>query len=136
MSTARTLTKVPRMNRRTALSAIGAVGGLFLLGCTDDGDAVPDVDAGDSPDGGSSTCSTIPEETAGPYPGDGSNGANALALTGIVRSDIRASIAGASGVAEGVLLTITLKVVDSSASCAPLAGYAVYLWHCDREGRY
>lgn len=87
------------------------------------------------------SCSTIPSETAGPYPGDGtntSNGsiANALSLSGIVRSDIRASIAGASGVASGVPLTVKLKLVNTSASCANLAGYAVYLWHCDALGRY
>jgi protocatechuate 3,4-dioxygenase beta subunit len=90
---------------------------------------------------GSTTCTAIPEETAGPYPGDGSNSsggavANALALSGIVRSDIRSSIAGATGVAQGVPLTVILDLVNSNASCADLAGYAVYLWHCDREGRY
>ena len=30
----------------------------------------------------------IPEETAGPYPGDGSNGPDVLAEDGIVRQDI------------------------------------------------
>ncbi len=81
-------------------------------------------------------CTQIPEETAGPYPGDGTNGANALALSGIVRQDIRASLAGASGVADGVPLTVTLTVVNGQNDCAPLAGYAVYLWHCDRDGNY
>ena len=33
----------------------------------------------------------IPEETSGPYPGDGSNGANVLTQSGIVRSDITSS---------------------------------------------
>jgi protocatechuate 3,4-dioxygenase beta subunit len=83
------------------------------------------------------TCNAvIPEETAGPYPGDGTNGKNALTLTSIVRSDIRSSIDGASGVAEGVVLTVTLKIVDGQNSCKPLAGYAVYIWHCDRAGNY
>lgn len=77
----------------------------------------------------------IPEETAGPYPGDGSNGANALTLSGIVRSDIRASLETGT-VAEGVPLSIQLQLVNSSAECAPLAGYAIYLWHCSREGLY
>ncbi|GAA5167215.1 hypothetical protein [Viridibacterium curvum] len=90
---------------------------------------------------GSTTCSLIPEETAGPYPGDGSNSnssgvVNALLLSGIVRSDIRSSIAGASGVAAGVPLTITLELVTTLNSCKPLAGYAIYLWHCDAAGRY
>jgi protocatechuate 3,4-dioxygenase beta subunit len=87
------------------------------------------------------TCSVIPEETAGPYPGDGSNSAssgiaNALALSGIVRSDIRSSLGGATGVASGVPLTVRLTLVNTSASCAALAGYAIYLWHCDALGRY
>ena len=33
----------------------------------------------------------IPEETAGPYPGDGSNGVNVLSESGIVRSDLTSS---------------------------------------------
>lgn len=91
--------------------------------------------------GGTTTCAVIPEETAGPYPGDGTNSnasgvANALILAGIVRQDIRSSIAGASGVAAGVPLTIKLQMVNVKSSCANLAGATVYLWHCDREGRY
>lgn len=81
------------------------------------------------------TCSQIPQETAGPYPGDGSNGANVLNLTGVVRSDIRSSFAGASGTATGVPLTIELTLVSAS-TCAVLADRAVYLWHCDRSGLY
>jgi len=81
-------------------------------------------------------CNTrIPQETAGPYPGDGSNGPDVLGLTGVVRSDIRPSFAGLSGTADGVSLTIALTIVSAS-TCEPLAGRAVYLWHCDRLGRY
>jgi protocatechuate 3,4-dioxygenase beta subunit len=76
-----------------------------------------------------------PEETAGPYPGDGSNGPNVLSQTGVVRADIRSSFAGLSGTADGVPLTIALTIVSAS-TCAPLAGRAIYLWHCDRLGRY
>ena len=78
----------------------------------------------------------IPEETAGPYPGDGTNnnGTNALTLDGIVRSDVRTSVGPASGTAQGVPLTVRLTIRD--AGCTPLEGYAVYIWHCDREGRY
>ena len=82
-------------------------------------------------------CSLIPSETAGPYPGDGSNGPNVLTQSGILRSDIRASF-GSSGttVATGTVLTVTLQLVNVNGSCGPLAGYAVYLWHCDRNGLY
>jgi protocatechuate 3,4-dioxygenase beta subunit len=84
----------------------------------------------------STTCTVIPEETAGPYPGDGSNGANALLLSGIVRSTITSSFATASGVAAGVPLKIEITLVNASGSCASLDGYAVYLWHCDKNGNY
>ncbi len=91
--------------------------------------------------GSTAACAVIPEETGGPYPGDGTNSnvngvANALILAGVVRQDIRSSFAGATGVAAGVPLTIKLQLVNVNASCASLAGAAVYLWHCDREGRY
>jgi protocatechuate 3,4-dioxygenase beta subunit len=78
----------------------------------------------------------IPEETTGPYPGDGSNGVNVLAEAGIVRSDITASFGSASAVAEGVPLTVELTVVDVGNGGAALAGAAIYLWQCDRNGEY
>ena len=56
---------------------------------------------------GTTACSVIPEETNGPYPGDGSNSngsgiANALTLSGIVRSDIRTSVAPGRRTAAGI----------------------------------
>lgn len=79
----------------------------------------------------------IPEETAGPYPGDGSNGPNVLSESGIVRSDLTTSFGDASGVAEGVPTTVRLKVYDLTGDdVAVLSGAAVYLWHCDRNGEY
>ena len=81
-------------------------------------------------------CETIPGETAGPYPGDGSNGPNVLSENGVVRNDITSSIGSASGVAEGVPLAITLDLVDTANECTAFAGAAVYLWHCDRDGQY
>ncbi|GAA0912593.1 dioxygenase family protein [Virgisporangium aurantiacum] len=103
---------------------------------------------GDSATGSNSTSSTatasaastasgeIPEETAGPYPGDGSNGADVLEQSGIVRSDIRSSFGSASGTASGVPMTLELTIQDLANGGAPFAGTAVYVWHCDREGRY
>ncbi|MCU1510691.1 MAG: 3,4-dioxygenase subunit beta [Arthrobacter sp.] len=78
----------------------------------------------------------IPEETAGPFPGDGSNGPNALSASGVVRQDITASFGTSTSTAEGVPLTVTLTLLDNANGCTPLAGAAVYAWHCDREGRY
>lgn len=86
-------------------------------------------------------CPVLPSETAGPFPANGAgrfmgSGPNALVLGGIVRSDIRPGIAGASATAGGLMLKLQLKLVNSGAACAPLGGLAVYLWQCDREGRY
>ena len=78
----------------------------------------------------------IPEETAGPYPGDGSNGPDVLETDGVVRSDIRSSFGAMSGTADGVPITLELTVRDLARDGAPFAGAAVYAWHCDREGRY
>jgi len=39
-------------------------------------------------------------------------------------------------VAQGVPLTIRLKIVNAASSCATVAGATVYLWHCDRNGNY
>jgi protocatechuate 3,4-dioxygenase beta subunit len=88
----------------------------------------------DASSGSTTDDGTIPEETAGPYPGDGSNGPNVLTQDGVVRKDIRSSFGGASGTADGVPLIIDLEIVDTAGS--PLPGAAVYVWHCDREGRY
>ena len=78
----------------------------------------------------------IPQETAGPYPGDGSNGPNVLEASGVVRQDIRSSFGSSTSTAEGVPLTVTLTLLDNANGCTPLAGAAVYAWHCDRDGKY
>jgi protocatechuate 3,4-dioxygenase beta subunit len=78
----------------------------------------------------------IPEETAGPYPGDGSNGPNVLTESGVVRSDITSSFGSMSGTTEGVPLTIELTVLDNANGNAAYAGAAVYLWHCTSDGNY
>jgi len=136
-------------DRRQALRSLLGMGTLMLVGCGGGGDSGSSVTADTSTSGtttpgttgGVSSCSVIPEETAGPYPGDGSNSnsaglANALALSGIVRSDIRSSIAGGTATAAGVPLTIQLRLVNTASACADLSGYAIYLWHCDRDGKY
>jgi len=84
---------------------------------------------------GAAAAAEIPDETAGPYPGDGSNGPNVLTDSGIVRSDIRSSFGAASGRAEGVPMTLELTVTDLAGG-KPFAGAAVYVWHCTREGGY
>ena len=116
-----------------------AFGAIQLIGCGADASALTGGDSTSTAGGTTTTsgaCPTkVPEETAGPYPGDSSNGPNVLNQTGVVRSDIRSSFAGLSGTVTGVPLTIRMTLVSAS-TCAPLAGYAIYLWHCDNGGNY
>jgi protocatechuate 3,4-dioxygenase beta subunit len=120
------------LSRRRALALLGGAGlAAALAGC-----GVTGGGSSDSASSGGSSGSEIPEETAGPYPGDGSNGVDVLTESGIVRSDITRSFGSASGAAAGVPLTIKLKVLDTGNGSQALKGAAVYVWHCDREGRY
>ena len=136
------------LNRRSLLrlaARFGAAAGtLRLIGCGGDTPTSPSVTTTadtttatttTTPPTTTASCSRVPEETAGPYPGDGSNGPTVLSTTGVVRSDIRSSFGGLSGSADGVSLTVVLTIVSSS-TCEPLSGRAVYMWHCDRPGRY
>ena len=123
-------------DRRRALRLLGGTGiGLGVAGL-----AARGVRAAGTPAAVDSTIPTaseeIPDETGGPFPGDGTNGANVLSEDGVVRSDITASFGSASGVAEGIPLTVVLNVQDVAAGGNPLAGAALYIWHCDAEGRY
>jgi len=88
-----------------------------------------------------STCIADPTETNGPYPADGTNNAsgstsNVLTVSGAVRSDIRSSFINSTTTADGVLLELTLQLVDVNNGCAAIEGAAIYVWHCDAAGRY
>jgi len=139
--------------RRVLLGSAGlaAVTLLTAWGCGGGGDTASDSGSASSSSGGTSgssgssgssgTCAVSAEETQGPYPADGSNTidgtvSNALALTGIVRSDITTSFGSMSGTAGGVPVTLELTLVNTNSSCAALDGYAIYVWHCSREGVY
>ncbi|MDQ4134048.1 MAG: 3,4-dioxygenase subunit beta [Actinomycetota bacterium] len=134
------------LDRRRALKLLAGAGVLAVAGCASDGDPParsspstaggPATTAAGSAAGATGDCETIPRETPGPFPGDGSNGPDVLSQSGIVRSDITSSFGSASGVADGVPLTVNLTVLDQSKACAARAGAAVYVWQCDREGRY
>lgn len=108
-----------RVGRRGVLGVLGGLSVVAVAGCADDSGR------------------EIPEETAGPYPGDGSNGPNVLTESGVVRSDITTSFGSASGVADGVPLTLRFKVYDLTGDeVEVMAGGAIYAWHCDRVGAY
>jgi protocatechuate 3,4-dioxygenase beta subunit len=125
------------LDRRQVLRFLGfgaATVGLAACGATSTtGTASSSSTASSS---AATTSGEIPDETAGPYPGDGSNGPDVLTLSGIVRSDIRSSFGDAGGTAEGVPMTLELVVSDLANGGVPFAGVAVYVWHCNREGGY
>ena len=112
------------VTRRQALRVLGL--GAAVLGLAACG-------SGSSSD---SASGEIPDETEGPYPGDGSNGPDVLEQIGVVRRDLRSSFGEASGTAEGVPMTLEMEIKDLANGGAPFVGVAVYVWHCDREGRY
>jgi protocatechuate 3,4-dioxygenase beta subunit len=43
---------------------------------------------------------------------------------------------GTGNTAEGVPFTLEMTLVNINSNCAPLAGYTVYAWHCNRDGDY
>ena len=134
------------VDRRKVLGLFGGLSAAALLaacgGSGTDGSAsggttaAPGTTSSDTTSASASGDLTeVPDETAGPYPGDGSNGPNVLDDSGIVRSDIRSSFGSSTTTAEGVPLTIKLTVRDAASGDA-VKGAGVYLWHCDREGNY
>ncbi|WP_410211714.1 hypothetical protein [Aquirhabdus sp.] len=138
-------------SRRQALKLIAgvSVAPMVLMGCgngdgsttlTSSTTSTADTTTSSTTTSSSSACTVIPTETGGPYPGDGTNSVNgrivnALVLSGIVRSDIKPSLT-TTNTATGIPLTIKLKLVNTNSSCASLAGYVVYLWHCTSDGLY
>lgn len=131
------------VTRRRTLGALGAGATAAVLAACGAADG---SSSGSASDGGGSTASDrgsasagdvaeMPTETAGPYPGDGSNGADVLEISGVERSDIRSSI-DTDTVAEGVPITLTMTVTDLAEDGAAMMGAAVYVWHCDAQGAY
>ncbi|MFT3978012.1 MAG: intradiol ring-cleavage dioxygenase [Sphingomonas bacterium] len=144
-----------RMIRRRQMLrwAAGAGTAALLAGCGDDGGSgttasssstatpTPTPTPTATSTASSSACIADPAETNGPYPADGTNSSsgstsNVLTASGVVRSDIRTSFIGSTNTAPGFTLTLTLTLVNSNASCAPLSGYAIYIWCCDANGEY
>ncbi|MBL0888370.1 intradiol ring-cleavage dioxygenase [Myceligenerans indicum] len=117
------------VDRRRVLALLGiGLGTAGLAACS--------TGSGSSGDAAATTADgEIPDETAGPYPGDGSNGPDVLEDSGIVRSDIRSSLGGGT-TATGVPMTLSLTVLDMANDDAPFQDVAVYVWHCDAAGGY
>lgn len=115
---------LPRMIGRRRL--LGVMGGLGLVAAANPAAALE--------------CVALPWETQGPYPADGSNARagqvlNVLTQQGVIREDIRTSFGDFTGTADGPQLDLELTLVNADG-CTPLAGHAIYLWHCDAGGEY
>jgi protocatechuate 3,4-dioxygenase beta subunit len=142
------------MNRRRALLTLGAgAAALGIAACTAESSsgAAPSTTPAGGPSGAPSAGgppgttsaapaatapgAAIPEETQGPFPGDGSNGPDILERSGVVRSDIRTSL-GSSGLVAGVPLAVEFTFRDLGRDGRPLTGAAVYIWQCDQAGAY
>ncbi|WP_236250574.1 intradiol ring-cleavage dioxygenase [Microbulbifer sp. ALW1] len=135
------------LNRRQMLSAMGMTSMALLAGCNSGGSSGGNANSGSSSGGSSSggsssssssgssssgsssggtsgTCTLIPQETEGPYPLTA-----VLSNSAMVRSDITEG-------KTGVPLTLVLNLVDVNNGCAPITNASVYVWHCDKDGRY
>src|SRR2546423_293933 len=106
-----------RYTRRGSLARLGGIaaatlGGRVLV-------AAEDADAGNKAvESGLVTCVLTPELTEGPYYIAGEK----------VRRDIREGH-------PGTLLTLDLRVLNV-ATCSPIKGAAVDIWHADAAGNY
>jgi protocatechuate 3,4-dioxygenase beta subunit len=119
-----------RMGRRGMLALLGGGSVAALTASLSTGAVAQDA-----------ICVVDATETAGPYPGDGSNNApgntsNILTESGVVRSDIRTSFGTSTNAAAGVPLTLRIKLGDANNGCAALPGYAIYVWHATLDGKY
>jgi protocatechuate 3,4-dioxygenase beta subunit len=128
------------LSRRRILQVLGLGAATVGLAACSGGSSPSSASSSPASSSSSGTAGTaageIPDETAGPYPGDGSNGPDVLEQSGIVRSDIRSSFGDATGTADGVPMTLQLTVTDLANGGVPFEGAAVYVWHCTREGAY
>lgn len=121
-----------RLNRRQALGLLGAAGASLTAACsgstptsptttTDTTTAATTTTTGTTtpPVNATAACVVSPNETVGPYP----------SLADFVRSDIREG-------KQGTPLTLAIRVVNTNAACAAVAGAVVDVWQCDADGNY
>jgi protocatechuate 3,4-dioxygenase beta subunit len=120
-----------RLDRREVIRIIGAAGAAAVAAaCGSETVTTPSAvastvttAAGTGAAAGTSSsndaCAVSPNETEGPYP----------SKSDIFRSDIREN-------RQGVPLALTIRVINVSNGCAPLANANVEIWQCDAAGNY
>jgi protocatechuate 3,4-dioxygenase beta subunit len=112
--------KSKKIGRREAMAVMGAASAAIALGCGDSPASPTTTTTTTTPTTGTNAaCAVTPTETIGPYP----------SLTDLFRSDIRET-------KQGAQLTLTIKVVNVGAGCAPVANANVEIWHVDAAGNY
>lgn len=119
------------ISRRKALGWLGAAGLTAVAGCGGDGSSAgapmptPVATPLPTPSPGELGCILSPEQTEGPYFLDAR----------LNRSDITSDVA--TGVrSPGSQLLLRLGVYAVGATCTPLSGAIVDVWHADAQGRY
>jgi protocatechuate 3,4-dioxygenase beta subunit len=129
-----------RISRRETLGLIGGAAVAAVVGCGDDDEpaATPEASATRTASASATTAATVSataapvacvltlEQTEGPYFVDES----------LNRSDLTSDPSDGS-VSEGVPLQLDLTVSEvNGATCTPLVGAVVDMWHCDALGAY
>jgi protocatechuate 3,4-dioxygenase beta subunit len=109
-----------KVGRREAIGVMSAAGAALAFGC---GSSPTEPDSGSGtttpPASTNTACAVTPTETEGPFP----------SLTDLFRSDIREG-------KPGTQLRLTIKVVNTNASCAAVPNANVEIWHVDAAGNY
>lgn len=127
------------LSRRRVLAGLGiGAGSIALAACGANGSSSASTSSSAAAPSASASEKSYTEmvsETAGPYPGDGSNGPDVLEESGIVRQDLTTNIDG-SGKVDGVPLTLEMNLIDMTNGNKPMANAAVYVWHCSAQGKY
>lgn len=126
MSSDRQSSQTRTITRRQAVGAAGAGGAAMLLAKVTGADRLLGA-AGAAADAQTATtfCVLIPAKTEGPYFVDEK----------LNRSDIRTD-PGDGTTQAGVPLNLTMVVVRADASCAPVHGAVVDIWHANADGKY
>jgi len=120
------------LTRRGALATLAGAGTTLALACgrASNGGNAPSRAANSAAlrDPPTLQCAVTPGGEIGPYFADDS-------AAGFFRSNVLANIDG-SNVQSGILLALTITIVDARKGCVPYAGAQVDLWHCNAAGVY
>lgn len=111
------------MERKEFLKKLGMGTMVFSLitSCSEDDDVSPTTDTEINEGTTNTDCINTASETQGPFP---TKDPDSLERVNII------------GDRSGVALDIEITILNKNASCAPLEGAIVDIWHCDKDGYY